>query len=242
MMKILITNDDGISSRGLLLLAKKAMEFGEVTVAAPKTEQSGKSQSINIHSPFEAREVELLPGVRAYSVDSSPADCVRFAKLGLGVNYDLVLSGINNGLNIGIDMVYSGTVGAIFEANAEGMPAVALSTTPGDFDAAAAQLERVIEFFRKHKLLSYSPLYNVNIPPEGKDICMTHQGGRYYNDRFVEEEANLFRQHGYSVHEDKKDFTIDTDATLNGCISITPITLDRTDYSVLNLINSELKK
>ena len=63
MMKILITNDDGISSRGLLLLAKKAMKFGEVTVAAPKTEQSGKSQSINIHSPFEAREVELLPGV-----------------------------------------------------------------------------------------------------------------------------------------------------------------------------------
>ena len=139
-------------------------------------------------------------------------------------------------------MVYSGTVGAIFEANAEGMPAVALSTTPGGFDAAAAHLERVIEFFRKHKLLSYSPLYNVNIPPEGKDICMTHQGGRYYNDRFVEEKANLFRQHGYSVHEDKKDFTIDTDATLNGCISITPITLDRTDYAVLNLINSELKK
>lgn len=241
-MKILITNDDGIESKGLLLLAKKAVSFGDVTVIAPKTEQSGKSQSINIHSPFEVKKVNLIDGVTAYCADSTPADCVRFAKLGLGIKYDIVLSGINNGLNIGIDMVYSGTVGAVFEAYAEGIPAVALSTTPGAFEAAAAQLDDVIAFFCEHRLVSYSPLYNVNIPPQSKGIRMTRQGGRYYNDRFVEEEKDIYRQHGYSVHEDKKDFSIDTDAALNGYISITPITLDRTNYAALEKINAEIQK
>lgn len=238
MKKILITNDDGIMSPGLAVLVKKAMQYGEVTVAAPKSEQSGKSQGINIHSAFEVKQIGLFDGIKAYSVDSTPADCVRFATLGLETKYDLVLSGINNGFNIGIDMVYSGTVGAIFEANAEGMCAVAVSTVPNGFSGAEAHLDRVIEYFSAHRLLEYSPLYNVNIPCAGKEIHITHQGGRYYNDRFVLEAENSYRQSGYSVHRDKKDFSIDTDAALNGYISITPITLDRTDYKVFEKIKN----
>ncbi|MDY5355805.1 MAG: 5'/3'-nucleotidase SurE, partial [Eubacteriales bacterium] len=127
-MKILLTNDDGIGARGIRVLCDFAETLGEVTVVAPKTEQSAKSHGINIHSEMEIKEVDFPGAVRAFAVDSTPADCVRFALLGLGEKFDLVLSGINCGLNIGTDIVYSGTVGAIFEAAAEGVPAVAVST------------------------------------------------------------------------------------------------------------------
>ena len=94
-MKILITNDDGIQSPVLPLLAEWAKKLGEVTVAAPKVEQSGKSQAINFLHPVEITTVDLVDGVTAYAVDSTPADCVRFGVLGLNQKYDLILSGIN---------------------------------------------------------------------------------------------------------------------------------------------------
>ena len=239
-MKILLTNDDGIGAKGINVLANWAKRLGEVTVIAPKSEQSGKSHGINIHSEIEIKEVDFPGAARAFAVDSTPADCVRFALLGLGEKFDLVLSGINCGLNIGTDIVYSGTVGAIFEAAAEGVPAVAISTQPDYLDGVESHLDRVCDFFRKHNLLSYSSLYNVNIPKDGKEILFTRQGGRYYNDKFEKTGEETYRQRGYSVHHDKKDFFIDTDATLNGYISVTPITLDRTDYNVLSEI-SKLK-
>ena len=239
-MKILLTNDDGIGAKGINVLANWAKRLGEVTVIAPKSEQSGKSHGINIHSEIEIKEVDFPGAARAFAVDSTPADCVRFALLGLGEKFDLVLSGINCGLNIGTDIVYSGTVGAIFEAAAEGVPAVAVSTQPDYLDGVESHLDRVCDFFRKHNLLSYSSLYNVNIPKDGKEILFTRQGGRYYNDKFEKTGEETYRQRGYSVHQDKKDFFIDTDATLNGYISVTPITLDRTDYKVLSEI-SKLK-
>lgn len=239
-MKILLTNDDGIGAKGISVLANWAKRLGEVTVIAPKSEQSGKSHGINIHSEIEIKEVDFPGAARAFAVDSTPADCVRFALLGLGEKFDLVLSGINCGLNIGTDIVYSGTVGAIFEAAAEGVPAVAVSTQPDYLDGVESHLDRVCDFFVKHNLLSYSSLYNVNIPKDGKEILFTRQGGRYYNDKFEKTGEETYRQRGYSVHQDKKDFFIDTDATLNGYISVTPITLDRTDYNVLSEI-SKLK-
>ena len=87
-MRILITNDDGIQASQLAPLVKWAQKHGEVFVAAPKYEQSGKSHGIEIHKPFEAKKVDFLPGVTAWAVDSTPADCVRFAILGLkGIGY-----------------------------------------------------------------------------------------------------------------------------------------------------------
>ena len=239
-MKILLTNDDGIGAKGISVLANWAKRLGEVTVIAPKSEQSGKSHGINIHSEMEIKAVDFPGAARAFAVDSTPADCVRFALLGLGEKFDLVLSGINCGLNIGTDIVYSGTVGAIFEAAAEGVPAVAVSTQPDYLDGVESHLDRVCDFFRKHNLLSYSSLYNVNIPKDAKDILFTSQGGRYYNDTFEKTGDFSYRQRGMCVHNDQKNFTLDTDATLNGYISVTPITLDRTDYKVLSEI-SKLK-
>ena len=153
-MKILVTNDDSISSPVLLPLAKWAKQFGEVTVVVPKYEQSGKSHCIEIHKAFEVIEVEFDdPDIKAYTVDSSPADCVRYAIEGMKMQFDFVISGINRGLNIGIDIIYSGTVGAVFEASCFNIPAVALSTEPDAFDEAMATLDEIKDFFIRHELM-----------------------------------------------------------------------------------------
>ena len=101
-MKILITNDDGIGAEGIKILASWAKKLGEVTVSAPKMQQSAKSHAINIHDSIAVRKVDFLEGVTAYEVDSTPVDSVRYATLGLGVHYDLILSGVNRGFNMGV--------------------------------------------------------------------------------------------------------------------------------------------
>lgn len=153
-MKILITNDDSISSEVLLPLAKWAKQFGEVTVVVPKFEQSGKSHCIEIHKAFEVKQVSFDdPDIKAYTVDSSPADCVRFAVQSMRSTFDFVISGINRGLNIGTNVLYSGTLGAVFEAATFGIPALALSTQEGGFDEAMEALEEIKDFFVCHDLM-----------------------------------------------------------------------------------------
>ena len=95
-MRILITNDDGVFAEGIRVLTEWAKTKGEVTVVAPKVEQSGKSHAIDFTRPIEIKRVELMEGVRAFSLDSTPADCIRFAVLGMGEKYDLILSGVNS--------------------------------------------------------------------------------------------------------------------------------------------------
>ena len=116
-MRILITNDDSITSPILPGLIRWAKTKGDVTVVVPKVEQSGKSQAIEFYHAVEVKEVNLAPDLKVWAMNSTPADCVRFGVLGLHQTYDLVLSGINRGLNVGHDIVYSGTVGAIYEAS-----------------------------------------------------------------------------------------------------------------------------
>lgn len=236
-MRILITNDDGIHSEGLRLLADWARQHGEVTVAAPKTEQSGKSHAIEIVHPFSVEPVTLENGVRGFSIDSTPADCVRYAILGLHESFDLVISGINRGLNIGRDIVYSGTAGAVFEAAALDVPyAVALSTEPTSFASALANLDRVCAFFKEHDLLSKNGIYNVNIPKDPKSIRITRQGGPYYSDDFLPREGNLVMPTGKSIFRESGNLDLDTDATLGGHISITPLTIVRTDLTAFDAL------
>ena len=152
-MRILITNDDGMNASQLPKLIAWAKKLGEVTVVVPKVEQSAKSHGIEIHKPFEARQVTLPSGDVVWAVDSTPADCVRFAKFGLKLDFDLVFSGVNRGLNIGTDSLYSGTVSAASEAVLLGMKAVALSTNPANYDKATEELDRVWAYFQENKLL-----------------------------------------------------------------------------------------
>ena len=228
-MRILITNDDGIGGAGVRVLAEWARKLGTVEIFAPKVEQSAKSHAVQIHHEFEAKQVELLPGIESWAVDSTPADCVRFALYGLNRRYDLVLSGINRGLNIGRDIIYSGTVSAASEAAYQGMKGIALSTHPDGFDDAEAHLDAVWALMEQHRMLERNPLWNINFPADPKGVRITRQGGPYFSDVFRPVGNDMFHPHGGSIYVDHHDYSIDTDATLHGYISVTPLQLDRTN-------------
>ena len=232
-MRILITNDDGIDALGIKLLVEWAKKLGEVTVVAPKVEQSGKSHGIELTHPIEVLDRSELYGVEAFSVESTPADCVRFAILGLGRKYDLVLSGINRGANLGKDIVYSGTVGAIFEAAALDHKAIAFSTFPDTLEDAAKHLDMAYDFISRYDLLDKNPIYNVNIPAVATGVKITRQGRSYFSDEFEPIGNNLYKQKGYYTPDaDPEDIELDAVAVNKGLISITPMQNDRTEQSV----------
>lgn len=234
-MKICITNDDGIHGEGLLVLANWAKKIGDVTIFAPKTQQSGKAHSIELHEAYEVQQVEHPSGVRAYTVDSTPADCVRVALLAMNEQFDLVLSGVNCGYNLGREIIYSGTVGAALEASVHGMKGIAISTGFDTFAGAEAHLDTVWAFVQQHDLLNQSNVWNINIPenPTG-EVRLTHQGGRYFSDDFAWK-GNLICAKGKCVWKPSEDERLDTNAVLlHRSISVTPIITDRTDWNTLN--------
>src|SRR6185437_16016359 len=156
-MRILLTNDDGITSRGLLAAKEALDEVGTVSVIAPDSNRSAVGRGITINRALTVTEVELRDGSRGYATDGTPVDCVRFAELGLlGERPDLIVAGINYGVNLGDDVTYSGTVAAAFEGIVLGIPAVAVSqqsTEAGthfrrqsgyDFSPAADFLPRLV--------------------------------------------------------------------------------------------------
>ena len=232
-MRILITNDDGIAAPALPHLVKWAQGLGDVTVVAPKIEQSGKSQAIDFFREVEIKRTPRLGDVEAWAMDSTPADCVRFGIVGLKKEYDLVISGINKGFNLGHDIAYSGTVGAIFEAARLGVPAVALSM---DYEAKAENvipyLDGIFTFMKENKLWECGSLYNVNIPNDAQSICITRQGGMFYSDAFEKREGDYYIQVGDPIRNPELDLTLDTDAIWANHISISPLTHDRTDKEV----------
>ena len=231
-MKILITNDDGIQSPVLPLLAKWATTLGDVTVVAPKVEQSGKSQAINFMHPVEVAQIDLIDGVSAYSVDSTPADCVRFGVLGLNKKYDLIISGINRGYNLGDDIVYSGTCGAIFEGSRLGIKGLALSADPENLLDAPKSLDKIWEYIQKNDLYAYNNLYNVNIPPKPEGFRITKQGGMFFHDTFIHHEGLLFVQSGEILEDCGTDMTTDINTVRQGKISVCPLIATRTEMSV----------
>ena len=236
-MKILITNDDGIGSPVLPLLAAWASKLGEVTVAAPKVEQSGKSQAIDFTHPISITKDEILPGITSYAVDSTPADCVRFAIRGLGETYDLILSGINRGYNLGDDIVYSGTCGAIFEGARLGARGLAISADPAHLMDAPATLDALWEYIQKNDLYAYNSLYNVNIPPEPRGFRITKQGGPFFDDTFIHDEGHLYVQSGQISPNSGNDPTTDINTVRAGLVSVTPLAASRTEMSVFERLS-----
>ena len=231
-MRILIVNDDSISASQLVPLIKWCQTVGTVTVAVPEFEQSGKSHGIELHKAFRAKQRDLVPGVEVWAIDSTPADCVRFAVLGLKKQFDLVISGINRGYNIGTDTLYSGTVAAVSEAGILGLPAIALSTTPGYYEQAAQHLDAVWQYIQDNRLLERHSLYNINIPPEPKGIRITCQGGSFYSDDFVLQEDDLYMPKGILIYENRHDLELDTDCVHEGYISVMPLSINKTDRAV----------
>jgi 5'-nucleotidase len=176
-----------------------------------------------------------MDGVTAYSVDSTPADCVRFGVIGLKQKYDLVMSGMNCGINVGADMVYSGTLGATFEAARLGLKAIGFSAFHDAMQEGAKYFDEAYEYIAKHNLFEENPIYNVNLPPKSKGVRMTYEGTQYYSDDFVriKEGEDLFRQEGEPIPDVcPEDLDRDTVAIVAGYITITPLMAIRTNMDV----------
>ncbi len=229
-MRILIANDDGVNSEGILILANAAKKFGEVIVVAPLTEQSAKSHAITIRSGMTYHEMsDITEGVKTYALEASPADCVRFAKYYLNDEYDIVFSGINNGFNLGEDILYSGTVGAASEGVLTKAKAIAFSTKHNNFQYAKNWIDQTIEYIFTNKLLDKTDLLNVNIPLEPKGIKITKQGTTNFQTHFTYQEGMVW-QKGKPDFSLDKDIDSDVKAVNDGYISISPLTVDRTDH------------
>ncbi len=232
-MRILITNDDGIDAPGIRLLAEWAKTIGDVTVVAPKFEQSGMSHAIQFVDPIEIKKVPLIEGVEAWQMDSTPADCVRFGIVGLEREYDLVLSGINRGVNVGVDLVYSGTVAAIFEAGRLGHRGIAFSTFPDSQEFASKYFSDVYNFITVNDLFDKNLIFNVNIPDEVKGMHLTYQGSQYFSDTFQKGEGDMYLQVGQKIDDVcPDDLKRDTVAIHKGYISVTPLLSYRTNMEL----------
>ncbi|MBW4559687.1 MAG: 5'/3'-nucleotidase SurE [Mojavia pulchra JT2-VF2] len=193
-MKLLISNDDGISALGIRTLANCLAEVGhDVTVVCPDRERSATGHGLTLHQPIRAEIVESIfhPAVKAWACDGTPSDCVKLALWALLKSPpDLVLSGINQGANLGTEILYSGTVSAAMEGMIEGIPSVAFSLashTSKDFQAAA-NFAKILVAQIAAKPLPGLMLLNVNIPPvkweEIAGVTITRQGVRRYVDVF----------------------------------------------------------
>lgn len=231
-MKILITNDDGVDASQLLPLIKWCRTLGEVSVVVPKFEQSGKSHSIEIQKPFEIKQVEPEAGITVWTVDSTPADCVRFAVSGLKQSYDLCISGINRGYNLGYDLMYSGTFAAASEAVNKGMNAIAISTSVKYYDRAVSQMGEIYRYIRENRLFDCNPLYNINIPVAPTSIRITRQGGLSFREEFIPIGNHMYEPGGKPLTTDGSDLTLDTDACKRGYISISPMAVTRMNMAV----------
>jgi 5'-nucleotidase len=240
-MRILVVNDDSVTATQLLPLVRWCQKLGDVTVVVPKVEQSGKSHGIELRHPFKVHQM-MLEDVPVYAIESTPADCVRFAMFGLGMEFDLVISGINRGLNMGTDILYSGTVAAICEAALQGVPAIALSTSLEYYDRAVERLDEVESYIREHKLMEKHSLYNINIPEERKGFRITRQGGPFFSDDFVLSDDGVCTPNGKCIYVNSNDLTLDTDAVMSGYVSITPLSVNKTEqtvYQALSVLNDK---
>lgn len=235
-MRILIANDDGIYSPGLAALARVASRFGEVRIVAPDVEQSSASHAITSSRPLSHRRTKL-PGLdcEAYRVNGTPADCIA-----LGVfnweKVDLVLSGINLGLNIGNAIWHSGTLAAAKQAPLLGLRGIAFSMPATeiepDFKAIDPWVEKTLTLLLAQRDLS---LVNVNVPAHPHGIAWTRQSFRHYDGKIVPGKDPMGRGHFWFTVTPIEQVEPGTDrwAIGEGLVSITPLLLDLTDHQQL---------
>jgi len=243
---ILVTNDDGVHSQGLISLFRSMQKLGDAYIIAPDRERSAVSHALTMHRPLKVEELRK----HVYSINGTPTDCVT-----IGVNKILpekpvfIVSGINKGANLGDDITYSGTVSAAIEATIMGIPAFAVSLvslektfSASSFTAASKISLKIGEYILEHSL-PYDTLLNVNVPNVNtkgiKGMKLTRQGKRIYDDSIQE----TFDPHGekhYWIGGGKPywEHGEDTDiqAVQDNYVSVTPIHLDLTNYDALKFL------
>ncbi len=244
-MRILVTNDDGIQSEGILSLARALEDVGEVWVVAPDREQSAVSHALSMGRRLRSKKVAGL-GPRYFAVNGTPTDCVL-----LGVRRimperpNLIASGINKGENLGDDITYSGTVSAAIEATILGVPSFAISLTTRrnfDFTQAASFAVRLSRHILDKGLPRHTFL-NVNVPCQSGKPCsykITRMGKRVYGDS-VQEKRDRQGKKFYVIGGNDPGYlkTKDSDfeAIARNYISITPLHLDWTNYASLDSLS-----
>ena len=246
--RILITNDDGVESRGLLALKQALDPIGETTVVAPDTNQSAVGHQKTLMRPLRVRERTLGDGSLAYSVDGSPTDAVSLAFLGFfGHGFDLVAAGINYGANLGDDITYSGTVSAAMEAVINGCPGFAISQEyyeHPDFTLAGLAAATVARNILEHGL-SRGELINVNVPAVSPEECegfeVTRLGRRVYQDQLIERVDPRGIPYFWIGGPPPSGLAVpgtDFHAVINRRIAVTPIHLDLTGRRLLRRLKT----
>ncbi len=242
---ILISNDDGYSAKGLRTLTEVAMEFGDVVVMAPDRNSSGKSHSLTTERPLRVHDIAVREGLSVHACDGTPVDCVKLA-----VEYfcphapDLVLSGINHGSNSSINVLYSGTMGAVIEATALGIDAIGFSlldhSPDADFSGCIPSVRHLIGIVLEHGLPEDVSL-NVNIPrlpfDEIKGIRICHEAQARWVDSFEQRTDPIGRPYWWLTGKfECNDPSEDSDewALAHGYVSVVPICPDFTHYASLD--------
>lgn len=242
-MQILVSNDDGVLAPGLGLLAGACQKVGQVTVVAPDREQSGTSHSLTLHLPLRA--TRRPDG--SFQVDGTPTDCVlmAFGAL-LPERPEFVFSGVNHGPNMGEDVLYSGTVSAAMEAVSLGVPGIAISFAGRDPERMAsygAWLERLVRRITSVEDFPPNTLININLPDvpaeEVKGVRVTHLGSRYFSESLSRMKDPWGREifwigGGTTTWTGGEDS--DHAAVAEGYISITPLQMDLTNYSLIKTV------
>ena len=236
-MNILITNDDGINAIGLKALVSVARKYGKCIVIAPKVEQSAKSHSLLLRKELEFKKIEdMFPGVETYYLDSTPADCVRVAYSMFDDDFDLILSGVNDGYNLGEDILYSGTMAAATEAALLGKKAIAFSTQYKDVDKIEKYLDEIMKYIFDNKYLDIWSLYNINIPIDYVGIKHCVQGYTHFKIEY-EQNGEYVKSVGRPVICPDSIENSDVNAVYNKYVSISPLTFNRTNKEILNKLN-----
>lgn len=260
-MNILLVNDDGINAHGLKTLASVLKREHDITIVAPENERSGSSHSITIGKPLYLKKVYMpeYEQVEAYVTNGTPVDCTKLGLTALEKEFDLVISGINFGENLGLDLLYSGTVNAAEEGILNGVPAVAISQHLPEKNADPKIINDIIEesvivFSRLINQIDWKPfakrVFNINFPwhtlGDIKGIKVCRQGKRRYDLTFDKSKPITEREYNWEVrykidYPYNQDYNTDWKWINEGYITITPMQWDKTDYSYMDEMNTNFQ-
>lgn len=243
-MNILISNDDGVSAPGLVILARTLAQIANITVVAPDRNRSGASNSLTLDNPLRIKHLEN----GFISVEGTPTDCVHFALTGLlKETPDLIVAGINAGANLGDDVIYSGTVAAAMEGRFLGLPSMAVSlvcnSNPMHY-ATAAEVTKQLVLRLEAQQLPPKSILNINVPDipinEIKEFSVTRLGTRHNSEPIipdVDPRGNTIYWIGPSGAEQDGGIGTDFYAINHNEVSITPLQLDLTHYTVFDKLS-----
>lgn len=245
-MNILLSNDDGIYSQGLLSLAKKLSLNNKVLVVAPDGNRSACSHSLTIAKSVKLEKVDIDQAFDSYALSGTPADCVKFSKIVFrDFNTDIVISGINKGHNLGSDILYSGTVSIALEASFFGHVSFAVSSynlENGDYDLFADYTAKIIEFLLP--LSEKGDVWNINFPDNHKKIQgvkLTSLGKHIYSDNYVEVAKGEYLLSGEPLLVENEE-DCDIYWCEKGYITVTPILFNKTDYKKLGEVKEKCEQ